>query len=83
MNWEATAVTAQTADFFPHSGIVEIAEGASSTQLPLSIIDDSDPEFSETLTVSLVSISGGARFGSTLSATVSILANDDPNGALG
>ena len=83
MNWEATAVTAQTSDFFPHSGIVEIAEGSSSTQLPLSIINDSDPEFSETLTVSLVSINGGARFGSTLSATVSILANDDPNGALG
>ena len=83
MGWEAVAVTAQSADFSPQSGTVQIAAGASSAQLPLSIINDSDPEFSETLSVSLLAAGGGARLGGILMATVTILANDDPNGALG
>lgn len=83
MDWEVTAVTAQSSDFFPQSGTVEIVAGASSTQLPLSIINDSDPEFSETLLVSLVAVGGGARLGGVLTATITIQSNDDPNGALG
>lgn len=83
VDWEAMAITAQSSDFFPRSGTVEIAAGAASAELPLSIIDDSDPEFSETLSVSLVNVSGGARMGSIQTATITILSNDDPNGALG
>lgn len=83
VDWEAMPITAESSDFFPHSGTVEIAPGAASVQLPFSIIDDSDPEFSETLSVSLVDVNGGARMGSIQTAVITILANDDPNGALG
>ena len=82
MDWEAVAVTAQSSDFTPQSGSVVLADGSSSTQLPLSIVDDTEPEFSETLSVSLVGSGGGARLDGVLSATVTILASDDPNGAL-
>ena len=82
VDWEAVAVTAQSSDFTPQSGSVVLADGVSSTQLPLSIIDDTEPEFSETLTVSLVGSGRGARLDGILSATVTILASDDPNGAL-
>ena len=49
----------------------------------LAILDDNIPEFNESFTVVLTSASGGAVLGDVLSTTVIILANDDPNGALG
>ncbi len=58
--------------------------GLNSTIIPLSIPDDLEPEFQESLTVSLVDVDGGARIDDGgQSAVVNILANDDPNGALG
>ena len=83
MEWRAEAVTAQSSDFSPQSGTVHLAPGASSVQLPLSIVNDNSPEFPETLSVSLLEAEGGARLGDVLTTTVTILANDDPNGALG
>ena len=83
VDWEATAITAQSSDFIPRSGTVQLAEGVSSARLPLSVINDADPEFAETLRVNLVGSGGDARLGGVLVATVTILANDDPNGALG
>ena len=82
MQWEASAVTAQQADFAPQRGSVQILAEASSVELPLSIINDNDPEFSETLTVRLVTAGGGARLGNLLTSSVRIEQNDDPNGAL-
>lgn len=82
VDWEATAITAQSSDFIPQSGTVQLDEGATAVQLPLSIVDDSEPEFSESLSVSLTSVRGGARISGILTATVTIPANDDPNGAL-
>ena len=82
MDWEAVAVTAQSSDFVPQRGTVELTDGVSSTQLPLSIINDNEPEFEETLSVNLVGSGGGARLDGTLAATVTIPASDDPNGAL-
>lgn len=49
----------------------------------LAIVDDNIPEFNESFTVVLTSVSGGAVLGTVLETTVVILANDDPNGALG
>ena len=83
VQWEAAAVTAQTADFAPQGGTVQIPPDTSSAQLPLSIINDDDPEFSETLSVSLLAAGGGARLGNLLTTIVTIQSNDDPNGALG
>ena len=82
VDWEAVPVTAQSSDFIPQSGTVELADGVSSVTLPLSIINDSEPEFAETLSVSLVASGGGAGLDGTLTATVTITASDDPNGAL-
>ena len=82
MQWEAVAVTAQPADYAPQSGSVQIPAETSSVELPLSIINDNDPEFSETLTVRLVAAGGGARLGNLLTSSVRIEQNDDPNGAL-
>ena len=83
VEWRAVAVTAQSSDFSPQNGTVYLAPGASSVQLPLSIVNDNSPEFPETLSVSLLAAGGGARLGDILTTTVTILANDDPNGALG
>ena len=82
VDWVAVAGTAESTDFTPQSGTVVLADGVSSTPLPLSIIDDTEPEFSETLSVSLVGSGGGARLSGIETATVTILASDDPNGAL-
>ena len=82
MDWEATVVTAQSSDFIPQSGRVQLADDVSSAQLPLSIVNDNEPEFAETLSVTLVASSGGARLDGVLTATVTISASDDPNGAL-
>lgn len=83
MQWEATPITAQLADFNPRSGVVTFAPGNRSTTIPLSIVDDSEPEFMETLTVSILSVGNGASLGLALSTTVQIERSDDPNGAIG
>ena len=83
VDWEATSITAQTSRLYPtewHSRISR--DDVSSIQLPLSIINDAIPEFAETLSVSLVGSGGDARLDGILTATITILANDDPNGAL-
>ena len=51
--------------------------------LPLAVVDDSEPEFAETFTVRLVGVAGGVSLGDIITSTVTIAANDDPNGALG
>lgn len=83
MQWEATPITAQLSDFNPRSGVVTFAPGSRNTTIPLSIVDDSEPEFVETLTVSILSVGNGASLGFASSTTVEIERSDDPNGAIG
>ena len=85
MQWETTPTTASTSDYAPPGGTITFLPGVTNTTLPLTIIDDSLPEFSESFILRLIpaSISGGARVGVVQSTVVNILANDDPNGALG
>lgn len=83
VQWEATPITAGTMDYTPPGGTVTFLPGVNETALPLTITDDTFPEFMENLTLRLVGVNGGARVGVVVSTVVNILANDDPNGALG
>ena len=83
VSWQATPGSADSADFSPVSGVVVIPEGVASMPLPLAVLDDTEPEFSEQFTVQLLSVSGGGRQGDVNRATVTIEASDDPNGAFG
>ncbi len=64
-------------------GTVTFAPGQSTRPLPLAVVDDSVPEFDEMFTVRLVGVVGSAVLGDVIVSTVTIEANDDPNGALG
>ena len=75
--------TATTADFAPTLGSVTMTANQSRIAVPLTIIDDSEPEFDESFAVELTSVMGGARLGSTTRSEVTILSNDDPNGRIG
>ena len=79
----ATPTTADTSDFSPSTGTILFPPGGTSATLPLFILDDNQPEFTESLSVTLVGIDGGARLGEIQSTAVNILPSDDPNGALG
>lgn len=83
VQWQVTPITASTSDVNALSGTVFFAPGVNSTVVPLSILDDQEPEFEESLTVELFGETGGARIGERQSTVVNILANDDPNGAVG
>ena len=63
-------------------GVVTLANGVQSEPIPLSITEDTLPEFSEQFTLRLVSVLGGARLGGLTSASITISASDNPNGAL-
>ncbi len=83
VQWEVTPVTASQSDYTPMRGTVTFAPGQSTRPLPLAVIDDSVPEFDEMFTVRLVGVVGSAILGDVIVSTVTIEANDDPNGALG
>ena len=83
VGWTTSTGTAGSNDFRPAADFINIPNGQNEEAIPLDIVADGIPEFSETFMVHLNSISGGARLGSTTSTTVTILPNDDPNGALG
>ena len=83
VDWTTSTGTASSNDFTPAAAFINIPNGQNGGLIPLNIIDDDIPEFSETFTVHLISALGGARLGSTTSTTVTILPNDDPYGALG
>lgn len=83
VGWTTSTGTAGSSDFRPAADFINIPNGQSTGIIPLNIIADGIPEFSETFMVNLNSVSGGARLGARSSTTVTILPNDDPYGALG
>ena len=85
VQWEAVPNTADTSDYTPTGGRIIFPPEVSSATIPLFILDDAEPEFTESLTVRLleVGITGGARLGDIEAAVINILPSDDPNGALG
>ena len=83
VGWTTTVGTANSNDFRPAADFISIQDGESEGIIPLNIVADGMPEFSEMFMVHLNDVSDGARLGNILSTTVTILPNDDPNGALG
>lgn len=83
VGWTTTVGTANSNDFRPAADFINIQDGESEGIIPLNIVADGMPEFSEMFMVHLNDVSDGARLGNILSTTVTILPNDDPNGALG
>jgi hypothetical protein len=83
VQWQATPGTADSADYTPRGGVVIIPADVQVVALPLTVLDDNEPEFSEEFVVRLLSVSGGGRLGGSDSSIISIEANDDPNGAFG
>lgn len=76
-------MTASQSDYSSVNGTVTFASGEVTRPLPLSVVDDNEPEFDETFIVRLVGVAGGVALGDVIVSTVTIEANDDPNGALG
>lgn len=83
VQWQAIPDTADPSDFFPLGGVVAIPAGIRTVPLPVTILQDSTPEFSEMFMVRLLSVSGGGRIGTLSSSTITVEASDDPNGAFG
>ena len=83
VQWEAVQNTADDADYSPTGGVVIIPPGVRMVPLPLHILEDNLPEFSEMFTVRLLNVSGGGILGAVSSASVTIEPSDDPNGAFG
>ena len=82
VQWETVPGTAMADDYSPSRGVVTLAEGVGTEPIPLSITDETVPEFLEQFTIRLVGVVGGARLGGVTSAVVTISASDNPNGAL-
>lgn len=82
VQWEALSGTATSADYSPTRGVVTLANGVQSAPIPISITEETIPEFSEQFTVRLVGVVGGARLGVLTSTSVTITASDNPNGAI-
>ncbi|XP_059825311.1 adhesion G-protein coupled receptor V1 [Hypanus sabinus] len=67
-----------TNDVYPVQGVVNFRSGESSKTITLQSLPDSIPEETETFTVILWNVTGNARLGSLLNATLLINKNDDP-----
>ena len=66
-------------DYTAVSGTLDWSDGDSADKsFDIPIFDDVDPEFAETLLVSLAAASGGASLGSPTVATLTINNNDGP-----
>ena len=83
VEFRVSSGTATISDYAPTLGSVTLIAGQTSTSVPITIIDDTEPEFDENFTVELIRVTGGASLGQASQATVTILANDDPNGRFG
>ena len=83
MQWEAIPTTANASDYTPPGGTVTLLPGVTTLPIPLTITEDNEPEFTESLLIRLIGVTGGATLGPQTTATINILSNDDPNGALG
>ncbi|XP_043565048.1 adhesion G-protein coupled receptor V1 isoform X2 [Chiloscyllium plagiosum] len=78
--WEAQPGSANFSDFTPSYGSLTFPDGRFSTVLEIIIVDDNLTEFLETFTVSLTQVTGGAKMGDDIIATINIPNNDSPVG---
>jgi G-protein coupled receptor 98 len=59
-------------------GSVMFADGANITQITVSALADDTPEFDQQYQINLLTITGGAKFMTPTSLSLTIVANDDP-----
>ncbi|MBV6645419.1 MAG: YHYH protein [Cyclobacteriaceae bacterium] len=73
------------ADFTQLTGSVTLAEGSSSTAIPVQVIDDSEDDDDETVIVTITTsnLPDGVSAGGATSATLTITDNDDSGGQTG
>lgn len=64
----------------PASGVVVFVPGQTQASIVVTVLDDDEPEQQETVSVSLISVSGDAVLVSPDQATLVIEFSDDPNG---
>jgi glucose/arabinose dehydrogenase len=65
------------ADYTPGNGTVNFAAGQTSAQVAIPLVNDTAAEGNETFGIALSGPAGGATLGTTTSATVTILDDDD------
>ena len=80
VNFVMRAGTASLEDVVLATGTVQFTTGQQRASLTIEIFNDAIPELDEEFTVELVSPSDGLQLGDQISASVTILANDDING---
>ena len=82
VSFEVSYTSASSGDVIltPSSGIVTLQDGENQTVVSLEIVDDTTPEETERLTVSLISTTGDAVIVFPTSIAVTIAPSDDPNG---
>uniref|UniRef100_A0A8C7EBG5 Adhesion G-protein coupled receptor V1 n=1 Tax=Nothoprocta perdicaria TaxID=30464 RepID=A0A8C7EBG5_NOTPE len=81
--WEAFSSTASFEDFTPTFGNLTFADGQTTREIEITIIDDNEVEFLEIFKVSLMRVTGGGRLGNDTLVTVAIPPNDSPVGVFG
>ncbi|NWI09710.1 GPR98 protein, partial [Crypturellus soui] len=81
--WEAISSTASFEDFTPTFGNLTFADGQTTREIEITIIDDSEVEFLEIFKVSLMRVTDGGRLGNDTLVTVAIPPNDSPIGVFG
>lgn len=69
-------------DYSATSGTVVFTEGQTTAEIPVPIVDDTDPEIVEDFSFSLLSVTGGS-LGNVTRATIFIAASDSPFGVVG
>ena len=70
-------------DFTVSGGVVHFSYGQNSSSVNIPIINDDVPEHRDVFTVTLDSVTGGAKLGSPSTVTVTIETSDDPSGLFG
>lgn len=70
-------------DFSESGGTVQFSSGQTTSFINITILDDDVPEKRDYFTVSLDSVTGGAKLASPKTVTVTIETSDDPGGLFG
>lgn len=84
MNIQATPITSDpNKDYRINSNKVTLADGQGTAAVPISIINDHDPEFKETFIVRVMSSDANVVVSSPSQCEVTIEENDYPYGLIG
>lgn len=70
-------------DFSESGGTVQFSSGQTTSFINITILDDSVPEQRDYFTVSLDSVTGGAKLASPKTVTITVETSDDPGGLFG